>query len=102
MVWNNRRGARGCNSVRIRQDKEDDALLVMSASLILMHPSLTHITNNQPIPQHDGSLSRRQWVERLLNGHHKRSIDNMRITVDNFMQLSYICVEHQYVPQNYQ
>ena len=99
MAWNNRRGARGCNSVRIRQD---EALLIMSASLMLMHPSLAHITNNQPIRQHDGSLSSRQWMEWLLNSHHRRSIDNMQITVDNFMQLFDILVERQYIPQNYQ
>ncbi|XP_027171480.1 uncharacterized protein LOC113771051 [Coffea eugenioides] len=102
MAWNNRRGVRGRNSDRMRQDEEDEALLLMSASLMLMHPSLAHIRNNQPIPQHDGSITNRQWVERLLNGHHRRSIDNMRITVDNFLQLLDLLVKRQYVPHNYQ
>ncbi|XP_027082345.1 uncharacterized protein [Coffea arabica] len=99
MAWNNRRGARGRNADRMRQD---EALLLMSASLMLMHPSLTHVNNNQPLPQHDGSFTDRQWVERLLYGHHRRSIDNMHITVDNFLQLSDILVHRQYVPHNYQ
>ena len=102
MAWNNRRGARGRNADRMRQDEEDEALLLMSASLMLMHPSLAHVDNNQPLPQHDGSFTDRQWVERVLYGHHRRSIDNMRITVDNFLLLSNILVERQYVPHNYQ
>ncbi|XP_071917034.1 uncharacterized protein [Coffea arabica] len=102
MAWNNRRGARGRNADRMRQDEEDEALLLMSASLMLMHPSLAHVDNNQPLPQHDGSFTDRQWVESVLYGHHRRSIDNMRITVDNFLLLSNILVERQYVPHNYQ
>ncbi|XP_027152541.1 putative nuclease HARBI1 [Coffea eugenioides] len=102
MAWNNRRGARGRNADRMRQDEEDEALLLMSASLMLMHPSLAHVDNNQPLPQHDGSFTDRQWVERVLYGHHRRSIDNMRITTDNFLLLSNILVERQYVPHNYQ
>ncbi|XP_027083749.1 uncharacterized protein [Coffea arabica] len=102
MAWNNRRGARGRNADRMRQDEEDEALLLMSASLMLMHPSLAHVDNNQPLPQHDGSFTDRRWVERVLYGHHRRSIDNMRITTDNFLLLSNILVERQYVPHNYQ
>ena len=98
MAANNRRTARGRREQIAEEDERDETMLVLAAELMMLHRDRAR----DKIPHHDGSLTGRQWVEQVINGHYRRSMENMRITVDNFLRLCEILQNNGYVSRSYQ
>nr|XP_027118223.1 protein ALP1-like [Coffea arabica] len=98
MAANNRRTARGRRKQIAEKDERDETMLVLAAELMMLHRDRAR----DKIPHHDGSLTGRQWVEQVINGHYRRSMENMRITVDNFLRLCEILQNNGYVSRSYQ
>jgi hypothetical protein len=68
-------------------------LLAVTATFAGATAAIYYQNNFQKNPQHTSKFSGRQWIEELLEGHHKRMKDNLGISAEGFVYLRDLLIE---------
>ena len=79
---------------RRKNKRRRNLLLAVSASFAGAATAITYYGNNfEKNAQHTSRLSGQQWMEELLEGHHRRMKDNLGISAEGFSYLRGLLIE---------